>query len=72
MSEHIYGSVCGITELRLEEREEIVRCRDCTYYDDEPDLGSSMPKCWRDPDHRGTAMWTQPDGFCWLGERKEA
>lgn len=48
----------------------IVRCRDCTYYDDEPDLESSMPKCWRDPDHHGTAIWTPPDGFCAWGEQK--
>jgi len=51
--------------------EEIVRCRDCRYYDDEPDLTSDTPKCWRDPEHRGTAIWTRPDGFCAWGERKD-
>lgn len=51
---------------------EIVRCRDCTYYDDEPDLESSMPKCWRDPEHRGAPIWTPPDGFCAWGERRKA
>lgn len=51
-------------------REEIVRCRDCEYYDGEPDLDSLEPKCWRDPDHKGTPNWTSPDGYCWLGERR--
>lgn len=34
MSEHIYGgvSIYGSPVIKLEEREEIVRCRDCTYY----------------------------------------
>lgn len=48
----------------------IVRYRDCAYYDDEPDLTSSTPKCWRDPEHRGAVIWTRPDGFCAWGERK--
>ena len=51
--------------------EEIVRCRDCKHYDGEPDLCSSEPKCWRDPDHQGTHIWTRPDGYCAWGERKE-
>lgn len=49
--------------------EEIVRCRDCAYYDDEPVLTSNTPKCWRDPQHRGTAICTRPDGFCAWGEK---
>lgn len=74
MSEHVYED----SDMEHERyhvipfgsmREEIVRCMDCTYYDGEPDLESSMPKCWRDPDHRGTAIWTRPDGFCAWGER---
>lgn len=51
-------------------REEIVRCRDCAYYDDEHGLDGWGPKCWRDPDHCGTWVWTRPDGFCWRAERK--
>jgi len=50
-------------------QERIVRCRDCAYYDDEPDLTSSTPKCWRDPEHRGAVIWTRPDGFCAWGEK---
>lgn len=49
----------------------IVRCRDCTYYDDEPDLESNESKCWRDPNHRGISVWTRPDGFCAWGKRKD-
>lgn len=51
--------------------EPIVRCRDCKYYDDEPDLESSDPECWRDPEHRGQSVWTSPNGFCAWGERRE-
>lgn len=51
--------------------EEIVRCRDCKHYDGEPDLESSIPKCWRDPDHKGTPVTTYQDGFCAWGERRE-
>lgn len=58
-------------EWDFKQRERIVRCRDCAYYDGEPDLESSMPKCWRDPEHRGAAVWTQPDGFCAWGEPRE-
>ena len=52
------------------ESEPIVRCRDCAYYDDEHGLDGWGPKCWRDPNHSGTWVWTRPDGFCWRAERK--
>lgn len=69
MNTPLYQAIMDVMVSR--QREEIVRCKDCAYYDDEPDLESSMPKCWRDPDHRGTAIWTSPDGFCKWGERRE-
>ena len=50
---------------------EIVRCCDCRHYDDEPDLESTEPRCWRDPNHRGTWEYTQPDGFCAWGKKVE-
>ena len=51
--------------------EEIVRCRDCAYYEDDGHgLDGWGPKCWCDPEHSGTAVWTRPDGFCWRAERK--
>lgn len=43
------------------QREEIVRCRDCIYYDDY--LGS----CVRGNAHQVRAA--EPDGFCKWGER---
>ena len=52
-------------------REEIVRCRDCKYYDDEPDMESLGEKCWRDPDHTGHSTPTIANGFCHRAERKE-
>ena len=66
MTEYIYDW----TPNKQHPKEEIVRCKDCTYYDDEPDWESSTPKCWRDPYHRGTAIWTRPDGFCAWGKRR--
>lgn len=45
-----------------ERREQIVRCRDCIYYDDY--LGS----CVRGNAHQVRAA--EPDGFCKWGERK--
>lgn len=75
MSEHIYED----SDMEHERyhvipfgsmHEEIVRCRDCAYYDDEDGLDGWGPKCWRDPEHSGTAVWTRPDGFCWRAERK--
>ena len=51
--------------------EEIVRCRDCEYYDGEPDMESMGEKCWRDPSHSGRSIPTVANGFCWRGERKE-
>lgn len=54
----------------FEGHEEIVRCQDCAYYDDEHGLDGWGPKCWCDPEHRGTAVWTRPDGFCWRAKRR--
>lgn len=76
MSEYVGEYVVSLTaktftDLRFHRHEEIVRCRDCEYYDGEPDLDSSEPKCWRDPDHKGTPIWTRPDGFCAWGERRD-
>lgn len=72
MSEYIVEVTGQMPDAIYErELEEIVRCRDCEYYDGEPDLDSSEPKCWRDPDHKGTPIWTRPDGFCAWGERRD-
>lgn len=69
MSEYIIGNDgdesildLGKFELRFQERERIVRCKDCIYYDDY--LGS----CVRGNAHQVRAA--EPDGFCKWGERK--
>lgn len=49
----------------------VVRCRDCKYYDGEPDMESLGEKCWRDPDHTGHSAPTIANGFCYRAKRKE-
>lgn len=70
MSEYIYEhSQCydqfgkPLDAPMLTQREEIVRCRDCIYYDDY--LGS----CVRGNAHQVRAA--EPDGFCKWGVRRE-
>ena len=72
MSEYIYRreQVADGVFTAESTGEEIVRCRDCEYYDGEPDMESMGEKCWRDPNHSGRSMPTVPNGFCWRGERK--
>lgn len=79
MSEYIAkcNEVVGISGKTLivpdyiDTSKEIVRCRDCAYFDGEPDMESMGEKCWRDPSHSGRSMPTVADGFCWRGKRKE-
>ena len=69
MSTPLYQAIMNVMLSR--QHEEIVRCRDCAYYDGEPDMESMGEKCWRDPSHLGRSIPTVADGFCWRGERKE-
>lgn len=49
-------------------REEIVRCRDCGYSNDDPSC--THPR-WRRGQHDVVVYPpVEPDGFCWLGERR--
>ena len=69
MSEHIYGSVCGITEFRLEEREDIVRCRDCRHrVAFEQPLNLERVFC----DLRRSLYAVEDEGFCAWGVRRES
>lgn len=80
MSEYIIGERIldmGDCSLRFEQREEIVRCRDCKHYDphyfDEWTVrmtGAYPLFCMR-PDGNGDYMRfeVEPDGFCAWGER---
>lgn len=76
MSEYIVGNNgaerimdMGGFELRFQEREEIVRCRDCRYY-------GSYDGSWccrtYEPVPSGTCDYqtVEPDGFCKWGERR--
>lgn len=66
MSEYIYGSIGDplanvLGEIYLP-RVEVVRCRDCRYYD----THTEPPECYREVPGRIVA----PDGFCKWGERE--
>ena len=65
MSEYITGEYITVWESGLPDMfpgEEIVRCRDCVFYDDY--LGS----CIRGNAHQVFAA--EPDGFCKWGARR--
>lgn len=43
---------------------EVVRCKDCTWFDRDDDTGTECPVI----ESGGYPHW---NGYCWLGERKE-
>lgn len=49
---------------------EVVRCKDCAYYDDGECIYHSEPKEWRGAYERWTVGVNEND-FCSCGERKE-
>jgi hypothetical protein len=68
MSEYIGEYIVSLTaktftDLRFHRHEEIVRCRDCEYYDD-------YTGCCTRRDNIAP-MAATPDGFCAWGERRE-
>jgi hypothetical protein len=69
MTEYIV--VCdekGIPEYPRKIREEIVRCRDCKWFDDEY---TEPGVCYLPNGDGGFASWcVEPDGFCAWAERK--
>lgn len=69
--EHAYAYEVGYKDGYAARDGEIVRCRDCKYYDGEPDMESMDENCWRDPNHTGRSAPTVADGYCWRGERRE-
>lgn len=80
MTEYIYGfEPCEkIPEMKMVQREEIVRCRDCAYMFDWA-YGRPLCKLWafNDQDEsessHGNALYpkVELDGYCAWGERKE-
>jgi len=66
MSEYIYTTE-GAFGLRECTGEEIVRCRDCKYY--QPKEGAMLSCKF---EYHGFTQWklAEPDGFCAWGERR--
>ena len=62
MSEYIYWQ----DDSGLYKREEIVRCRDCVYFDKYENDEISV--CYRFDNEQPIV---EPDGFCKWGERRE-
>lgn len=66
MSEYVYTTE-GAFGLRECTGEEIVRCKDCVYYEKH----GSFVMCMLPDGDGGYACWiVEPDGFCAWGERK--
>lgn len=53
--------------------EEIVRCRDCAYFEQGYTDGAVFDAtvCWGWDNGHDYPSHTVPNGFCWRGERKE-
>lgn len=80
MSEYVGEYVVSLTakiftDLRSHRHEGIVRCRDCKYhelqtvsYSDKPLSVCTSEWC---EGAEGDNLLVEPDGFCWLGERRE-
>ena len=52
-----------ISELPSADVVEVVRCKDCKYWDNEDDA----ERCT----HKYGDMWAKPDGYCSYGERTD-
>lgn len=68
MSEYIAKVVDG-TLVQCDFAQEIVRCRDCRYY--QPKEGAMLSCKF---EYHGFTQWklAEPDGFCAWGERRDA
>ena len=73
MSEYIYGfEPCDkIPEMKMVQREEIVRCRDCKHF--HPREGTALSCRLPHPQYGHLVQWqfAELDGFCWRAEPKE-
>lgn len=62
-----------VFEVRLggfEQREEIIRCKDCFQWDDQIENGNAVCYEWSDPEN-GYSVYTSPNDFCSRAERWE-
>ena len=55
------GGLIKHASVDITVKEEIVRCRDCKYYNE----------CWDFCERLKPGMVVEPDGFCKWGERRE-
>jgi len=53
--------------------ERIVRCRDCEYFEQDYTDGAMFDEtvCWAWDNGHDYPSYTNPDGFCYRGKRKE-
>lgn len=65
-TEHVYQEYYCKSYEPIHQREEIVRCRDCVWFDGRP----NYQLCRRDMSCDEIALYAEPDGFCAWGERK--
>ena len=79
MSEHIietemFGDTAFVTIPPKEPKEEIVRCRDCEYFEQDYTDGVMFDEtvCWAWDNGHDYPSYTNPDGFCYLGKRRES
>jgi len=54
-------------------REEVVRCRDCEWFEQDYTDGAMFDEtvCWAWDNGHDYPSYTNPDGFCHRGERKK-
>lgn len=66
MAEYIVDTTNGILDART--TGEVIRCRDCKFFEPKDDMRPSW--CWRDPDHAGHGWPTNGSGYCAWAERR--
>lgn len=72
MAEYVTVWVDDLPDLKR--GEEIVRCRDCEYFEQGYTDGAMFDEtvCWAWDNGHDYPSHTNPDGFCYRGKRKES
>lgn len=72
MAEYVTVWVDDLPDLKR--GEEIVRCRDCEYFEQDYTNGVAFDEtvCWAWENGHDYPSYTNPDGFCAWGKRKES
>lgn len=60
----------GAGDISFKPHGELIRCKDCRWYDTSDISGTVEPICYRCK--RVARLWREPDDFCKGAERKEA